>query len=81
MYIHCYSINTHLNNKDMKKFKVFVNKPYEHTILANSADEARSIISRDYPQLVISDVVDCSTPAYQSAYDSEQFDSNGRRRF
>ena len=50
-------------------------------IKANSEEDARSIFNREYIGKRITSVVNCSTKEYQSAYDNECFDSNGRRRF
>lgn len=50
-------------------------------IKANSEEDARSIFNKEYIGKRITGVVNCSTTEYQKAYDNEQFDSNGRRRF
>ena len=55
----------------------------DNIIKATSEDEAIGIFNREYLSKgrVWDSVVDCSSLKYQLAYDSEQFDSNGRRRF
>ena len=53
----------------------------DNLIRANSKEEAIKEFENNYPINVITNVVDCSSLEYQAAYDSEQFDCNGRRRF
>lgn len=56
-------------------------KTGDNLIKADTEEDAIRIFESAYPINVITDVVNCSTPEYQAAYDNEQFDSNGRRRF
>jgi hypothetical protein len=65
----------------MNTYKIYSHKPYQHVVKANSEQEAKEIVMRDYSSIIITDIVNCSTPEYQAAYDNEQFDSSGRRRF
>ena len=53
----------------------------DNLIKGNSEEEAIREFENSYPINVITKVIDCSSLEYQSAYDAEQFDSNGRRRF
>jgi len=55
----------------------------DNLIKANSEDEAISIFDKEYLSKgrYWDSVVNCSSLEYQLAYDNEQFDSNGRRRF
>lgn len=63
----------------MGTFKVYGNKPYEHIVKANSADEAITIVNKEYNSFVASHAIQIDTD--QSSYDNECFDSNGRRKF
>jgi len=56
-------------------------KTGDNLIKATSEEEAIREFENSYPINVITSIVDCSSSEYQSAYDAEQFDSNGRRRF
>lgn len=55
----------------------------DNLIKAYTEDEAIDIFNREYlsKDRIWDSVVDCSTLEYQLAYDNDQFDSNGRRRF
>lgn len=55
----------------------------DNIIKANSEDEAINIFNAEYlsKNRHWDSVVNCSSLEYQLAYDNEQFDSNGRRRF
>jgi len=53
----------------------------DNLVHADTMVEAIKKFEKNYPINVIKEVVDCSTKEYQAAYDREQFDSNGRRRF
>ena len=75
-----------LNTYKITWYKGVHSNPYltgDNLIKASTEDEAIDIFNREYlPKGRIWDsVVNCSTPEYQLAYDNEQFDSNGRRRF
>ena len=71
----------------MKTFKIYwveymnMCNTGDNLIKADSQEEAIKQFKKSYPINVVTKVVDCSTKEYQAAYDSEQFDSNGRRRF
>lgn len=65
----------------MCTFKVYGSKPYEHIVKANSADEAITIVNKEYNNFVASHAIQIDTDSYQSSYDNECFDSNGRRKF
>lgn len=65
----------------MNTFKVYGNKPYEHIIKANSADEAMNIANRDYNGFISYKAIQTNTDTYQASYDNECFDVNGRRKF
>lgn len=58
-------------------------KTGNNLLKAKSEEDARAVFTKEYALYSkrISSVVNCSTVEYQKAYDSEQFDSNGRRRF
>lgn len=67
-------------------YKGMFSNPYmtgDNLIIANSDDEAIEIFNKEYLSRgrVWDSVVNCSTPEYQLAYDNDQFDSNGRRKF
>jgi hypothetical protein len=71
----------------MKTFKVY-HREYmapaltgDNLIRAIDEASARKEFEATYPIKVITSIVDCSAPDYQAAYDNEQFDSNGRRKF
>jgi hypothetical protein len=55
----------------------------DNLIKADSEDKAINIFNTEYISKgrVWDSIVDCSSLEYQLAYDSDQFDSNGRRRF
>ena len=55
----------------------------DNLIRANSEDEALDMFNNEYLSKgrIWDSIVNCSTPEYQLAYDNEQFDSNGRRKF
>lgn len=65
----------------MTTFKVYTQKPYEHIIKAVDEKTVKLIMAKEYPTLIISNIVNCSPETYQLSYDNEQFDSNGRKRF
>jgi hypothetical protein len=65
----------------MNTYTVLGNKPYTHIIKANNEEEVRVIVLREYSSFIISSIIKANTDSYQSAYDNEQFDSNGRRKF
>jgi len=55
----------------------------DNLIRANSEDEALDIFNNEYLSKGRhwDSIVNCSTTEYQLAYDNEQFDCNGRRKF
>jgi len=55
----------------------------DNLIKAYTEDDAIDIFNREYllKGRIWDSVIDCSSSEYQLAYDREQFDSNGRRRF
>lgn len=55
----------------------------DNLIKANTEEEALNIFNNEYLSRGRhwDSIVNCSTAEYQAAYDNEQFDSNGRRRF
>lgn len=65
----------------MNTFKVYGNKPYEHIVKANTSIEAMDIINNTYPGFISCGAIQTNTSEYQSSYDNECFDSNGRRKF
>lgn len=75
----------------MKTFKITWYKGFyldpsmtgDNLIRANSEDEALKMFNNEYLSKgrIWDSIVNCSTPEYQLAYDNEQFDSNGRRKF
>jgi hypothetical protein len=65
----------------MNTFKVYGNKPYEHIVKASNSDEAINIVNSLYPGFISSEAIQTNTEQYQSSYDDECFDSNGRRKF
>ena len=56
-------------------------KTGSNLIKADSEEKAKVIFEKEYPINVITSVINTSTKEYQKAYDSEQFDSNGKRKF
>ena len=56
-------------------------KTGSNLIKAVSEEDAKKEFESSYPINVITSIVNCSTKEYQLAYDNEQFDSNGRRKF
>lgn len=56
-------------------------KTGHNLIKADSEAEAKKEFESNYPINVITSITNCSTTEYQKAYDNENFDSNGRRRF
>ena len=56
-------------------------KTGNNLIKAESLDKAQTEFEQAYPINVIVKITNCSTPEYQSAFDAERFDANGRRRF
>lgn len=65
----------------MNTYIVYTQKPYEHIIKAESEKTVQDIVSREYPDLIISKIINCSSIEYQMAYDNARFDSEGRRKF
>jgi hypothetical protein len=53
----------------------------DNLIRATDEVSARKEFEAAYPIKVITSVVDCSAPDYQSAFDSDRYDSNGRYRY
>lgn len=50
-------------------------------IKATSEKEAIKEFESSYPINVITSIVNCSTKEYQLAYDNDNFDMQGRRKF
>jgi len=71
----------------MKTYKIYwreymnPSKTGENLIKASNENEAKKEFQKEYPINVITNIINCSNPEYQTAYDNEQFDMNGRRKF
>ena len=68
----------------MKTYKIYWSvdqRTGDNLIKANSEELAIIEFKHAYPNKLITEVINCSTQEYQLAYDNEQFDSNGRRKF
>jgi hypothetical protein len=65
----------------MKLFKVYGTKPYEHFIQATSASDAIATCNKEYPSFGANQAIDTTSDDYQSSFDSDQFDGQGRRKF
>ena len=50
-------------------------------ITAKDEQSARKEFEASYPIKVITSVIDCSTPEYQSDFDRDRYDNNGRYRY
>ena len=83
--------NALYNTNHMKTYKITWYKGFyldpsmsgDNLIRANSEEEAISIFNSEYLEKgrIWDSIADCSSIEYQLAYDSENFDSNGRRKF
>ena len=68
----------------METFKIYWSvdqRTGDNIIKAASEELAIAEFKAAYPNKLVEQIINCSTPEYQMAYDNEQFDSNGRRRF
>ena len=68
----------------MKTFKIYCSNDQrtgDNLIRATLEELAIAEFKSAYPDKLIEQVINCSTPEYQMAYDNDQFDSNGRRKF
>lgn len=68
----------------MKTFKInwsLDQRSGNNLIKATSEESAIAEFKSAYPNKNVEKITNCSTPEYQRAYDNEQFDSNGRRKF
>jgi len=68
----------------MKTYKIYWSvdqRTGDNLIKATSEELAIAEFKSAYPNKLVEQIINCSTPEYQLAYDNEQFDSNGRRKF